>query len=55
MKKWTVTVVETVTKYIDVEAPSKKLACEEAENASDSDFYGHEFEEVKATKVEEIQ
>lgn len=54
MKKWTVTVIETVTKYIDVEAPSMKLAREEAENASDSDFYGHEFEDVKATDVVEV-
>lgn len=55
MKTYTVTVVETVTKYIDVEAPSKKLALEEAENASDSEFYGHEFEEIKATHAKEIQ
>lgn len=43
MAKWKVTVTETITKYINVEADSYEDAIDEAEQASDDEFYGHEW------------
>jgi hypothetical protein len=54
MAKWIVTVVETVTKYVEVEADNREDAIDCAEQASDEDFYGHSFDPPEATDAEEI-
>lgn len=55
MAKYRVTVQETITKYIIVEADSKEDAIDEAENASDEDFYNHEFGANEAVHVEKVK
>lgn len=54
MPKYVVTVEETITKYVMVEARNKQEAIDEAENANDEDFYGHEFGCNEALNVERI-
>jgi hypothetical protein len=54
LKTYRVCVQETTTKYIEVEATSKKEAMSEAENSDESDFYGHEWEAQEAIWAEEV-
>lgn len=48
MAKYIVEVKETITKFIEVEADNKEDAIDEAENADDSKFFGHQFGANKA-------
>ena len=43
MAKYIVEVKETITKFIEVEADNTYDAIDEAENADDSKFFGHQF------------
>ena len=54
MAKWIVTVVETVTKYVEVEADNREDAIDCAEQANDEDFYGHYWDETTAIDAETI-
>jgi hypothetical protein len=54
MAKWTVTVVETVTKYVDVFADSREDAIDAAENSPEEDFYGHNWDAPEAVDAEEL-
>jgi hypothetical protein len=54
MAKWKVTVVETITKYVEVEADNHEDAIDCAEQASDEDFYGHIWDAPEAIDAEEI-
>lgn len=54
MAEYIVAVEETITKYVKVEARNKQEAIDEAENANDEDFYGHEFGAPEAVNVERI-
>jgi hypothetical protein len=54
MAKWKITVIDTITKYVDVEADSEEEAVEMAENSPEEDFYGYEYDSPEVVDFEEI-